>query len=494
MSRSRITIYAFLSTALGSLGLVLGGEIEAMFAWWLVIMLLLPPTLWAFSTTYTSLKIFCLTSFGTQYLTLPFFFLYRDNWQLADVKPFGFTALETLPILLKVSLFLCALVLFFKLIYRLSWRQKTLRKSTHTRRSSGLFKRVTELGSIASFDLKNNVNSAKTSGLIAFLIPLLIVLNLWQYSQGIGITGVDPPRLPYRMAGILFYFTKFLIPVLLGYLYLKTKRGWPLMLLYLVYAWVFGLCSTSKGAVIMVMAPVIALAWVDKRYGMLVVSFLGAMLGVFVASGARYYVHTVTNGVTGADTSLGLFTLIGNVFLEPSSKIWDFDFLPWIVVGIAGRIEAFGSLVQAQYYDPDAVVGAWGFIFRMVWTGLVEIDVDAHHIQWQGNTLPVGFYNGGSILSNAVIVGNSGLLWVVISALITAAMLVVVEKNTNSFVKKYVQLDVLRVPIIFYMTVLYFTHSSTSGQLIFILIAIALGRWLPFRPIRFGLRMRSRAN
>lgn len=455
---------------LASLGLAIAGEFDTMLAWWLSIVLLLPPLLWALKTPYVSLKTICGISFLTQFVTLPFFYLYSANFAWGHVKPFHFTAWEAFPMLSKVSLFLIALILFFKWLYPISLFGGSSRKLTNS--NSQITATKDRLNKYSDFDVRYNRKPWLFTLLIILLIAVLTPLNFWSYSKGIGLTGVEPPKLPYRLSGILFYLTKYITPLFLGYLYLKTKRGWPLMMLFLVYAWILGFCSVSKGAVLIVMFPVLALALVDKRKRMLVVASLGTVIGVSFADSARAYVHIVTFGKTGADTSLSIFTLIADMFTDPNNKMWNFDFIPLLVNSILARIEGFGNLVMAQYYDPDAVNGAWGFILRMIWRGLSTFDVDLHHIQWQGNILPIGFYNGGSLLSTIVIVGNAGLWWVVISALVTTLILVILEKSTKRLFSIYKLPKNISYVIIAFFCVLYFTESGGSQIFVYPLLLI----------------------
>jgi hypothetical protein len=251
------------------------------------------------------------------------------------------------------------------------------------------------------------------------------------------------------------------------------------MLLILAYAWVLGLSSVSKGAILIIMGPVVVLAWLDKHKIMSLVAFFASIIGISFAEGARAYVHIITTGKSGADTSLGLFTLITNIVTEPDSKMWNFDFVPVLVSHILNRIEGFNNLVMAQYYDPDAVVGAWGFILRMIWRRLSEFDVNAHSIQWQGNLLPEGFYNGGSLLSNAVIVGNTGLWWVVLSAIVTAIILVILEKSCSRISRKYKIFESIKNPMIIFMSLLFFTETGGNETFVFPLVFLFVASWLP---------------
>lgn len=471
---------------LASLGLALAGEFDAMLAWWMVIALLLPPLLWALKTPYVALKTICYISFLTQFITLPFFYLNRDKFAWGHVKPFEFTAWAAFPMLAKVSLFLFALVIFFRWFYQISLFGGALRKlPTQLPQVSASTGTEHQLQYV-SFDVRQNRKSWQFVVLIILLIAVLAPLNLWSFSQGIGITGVAPPALPYRLSGILFYLMKYITPLFLGYLYAKTKRGWLLMLLFLAYAWLLGLCSVSKGAVIIVMLPVVAFAWLDRHKMKLAVASLGTIIGVSFAAEARTYVYTVSLGITGADTSMSIFTLISNVFSNPDSEIWQFDFLPLFISGIMSRFEGFGNLVMSQYYNPDEVVGAWGFILMMIWKGLVSFDTNLHSIQWQGNVLPEGFYNGGALLSNAVIVGNAGLWWVVISAMVAAVILVILEKSTKRLSMSYKVTELMSVALISFLSMTYFLQTGGDKTFVYPFMLLFIASWLPRYPAKTG--------
>ncbi len=469
--------------------LALFSEFETISAWWLAIALLLPPLLLALKTPYVSLKTICGISFLTQSITLPFFYLYRDSFAWGHVKPFYFTAWEAFPMLAKVSLFLFALALFFKLLYPISLFGGSSRESTYTNPQVAAYKN--RFSEYSGYDVKCNRQPRLFTLLIILLIAVLTPLNLWSYSQGIGLTGVEPPELPYRLSGILFYFTKYITPALLSCLYFKTKRGWLMMLLILAYAWVLGLSSVSKGAILFVMFPVITLAWLDKRKLMFSVAFFATIIGIFFADAARAYVHVVIDFKSGADTSLSLLALISNIVADPDGKMFDFDFLPLLVTNLLNRIEGFGNLVMAKYYDPDAVIGAWGFILRMIWRGLSDLDTDLHSMQWQGNVLPEGFYNGGALLSNVVIVGNAGLWWIVLSAMVSAIILVILEKSSNRIARNYEQFKLLRRPVIFALTMLFFSTAGGDVTFVYPFALLFFASWLS--PIfRKNKRLQSR--
>ena len=85
------------------------------------------------------------------------------------------------------------------------------------------------------------------------------------FQNGISIVGVEPPRLPFKLSGILHYFTKYVVPLTLGYLYYRSPRNLPTALLLLGYGLLLGLTSVSRSALVLVLLPVLGLAWIDRR-------------------------------------------------------------------------------------------------------------------------------------------------------------------------------------------------------------------------------------
>src|SRR5260221_821142 len=412
------------AVVLVSLGLAVASEWDAMLAWWIAIALLLPPLLWALKTQHVTLITICAITFATQFTTVPFFYVNRDNFHWGHVKPFGFTAWEAFPILAKVALFLVALAAFFNWFYPIRIVGGSLRKLRSTR--IVLDGKNTDL----RFELAPRQNSVLYVTLILFIVVALVQFILWMFSKGISIVGVEPPNLPYRLSGILHYFTHYIVPLLLAYLYWKTKRNAFPMLVLLAYAWVLGLSSTSRSALVLVMLPVLAFAWLDQRFFMLLLAGVGTLAGFQIVTLARGFIQIIAFGEVGVVTDIGIGTIVLDIISDPDSPLRRFDFALQVFIAVFSRVDGFENLVMSQHYDPYQVVGPFGFMLRMISRGLAPMDIDAHHLQWQGNTLPEGWFNGGALLSKAVIVGNAGIWWIVMGAAGAALTLGVLEKST----------------------------------------------------------------
>ena len=305
----RTLAHGGVSIVLLSLALASFSEYDAMYAWWLVIALFLPALLWAVKSRFIALITIVSIAFLTQSLTLPIFYLRRDEFSWGHVKPFGFTALESLPILIKLAVFIYALIILFKLLFRVSLVGGSSRNLINKKLiKNELF--------ISPASVSNNGNIYRIeefggrrngSGIYSLLIVLIIIamapINIWMFSQGISIVGVEPPNLPYHLSGILHYFTKFIVPLTLAYLYFKVKRGWFLEILIMLYACVLGVSSVSRSSLMFIILPVLYLALVDRRLLLLAVSGFGATIGFSIVSLTRNYVYIVSDGVSGGDFS-----------------------------------------------------------------------------------------------------------------------------------------------------------------------------------------------
>ena len=459
---------------------MLFNESDAMFAWWLVVAFLFPLLILAIKTHSKVLITICSISLATQAITTPSFYIFKEDFHWGHVKPFGFDFTDALPILIKVSLYITGLILFYIVLRFALFRKKSL--STNT--SSRLNLRANPEKSDASIIKSSSNSKLRGEGLghgvaIFSVVILMIPLHAWMFLMGISIVGVDPPNLPYSLSGVLHYFTKYIIPLLLGYLYWKSKQSSKLAIFLLLYAWILGMSSLSRSALVTVMLPVLALAWIRRRHILLSVVGLGSIIGFSAVTNARGIVHFVSDGKTGAFTDMGLITLVGNIFDGEIEVIIGSEVILKTFIGVFDRIEGFRNLVMAHWYDPNQVIGSLGFVLRLLNRSFSSWDQDLHHMQWQGNVLPEGFVNGGALLSTAVILGNDALYWILLASMFSAITLLLLEISTMLFVRKYGLPDTLGTAAIVFLCVIYFIESGGSGVFFYPFIILLTFGHLP---------------
>ncbi len=464
----KVSQVIIISILLLSSFMIINNEWDAVFAWWLANILILPGLLLALKSKFFSLKTICLISFITQFVTVPTLFLTRDNFKWASTSSFGFTAMECLPIFFKVGVFLLILVMWFHILSRVSFFSISVRNNS-------MFDGNPQTEKFIDKYLKKSKHPDAYALLILLIIVLLIPINIWMFSKGISLTGVEAPHLPYKLSGILHYSTHYLIPMLLGYLYSKTRHGHFISMLMYGYGTFLGVSQISRSALVMIMLPVLVITYFNKKWIAFSLYTVFVGIGYFLITFAREVIGISVNGYNAANTDIGVINLIseaGNYikWFEPALYL---NFL-----GILGRVESFDNLVMANHYDPNAVDSAFDFVLRMIWRGLAPIDVDAHHIQWQGNVLLQGTYNGGALLSNMLIVSNDNLFWIVVYAFIVAAILLILEKNLQYLSKVYHFFPGIEIVLISFLSMIFFIETGGSESFVYPFIVVLVVKWL----------------
>lgn len=422
---NRLIAYVLGIAGLFSLFLILVGEWEAASALWVTILCTLPAAWLALRTSYLGVKIFCATTLITQSITVPAFYLKADLYTLSDYRPFAFTAMDALPVYLILGLFLWLMVCVVKLTERAFGPPVKLD--------------VVSLGVVmAAAATKPDRLSRNSTFVIGILLLMAISLPIksWMFDMGIGLVGAPPPELPYRLSGVLFYSFNYLVPVAIGYQYIQTKRNSLLLALIMsLYAVLVGLASVSKGVPLMIIAPIIAFAWLDRRWAILGVSVIFTVLGVTIPVKAREIVLLATEVSSESFTDLGLLGTLAEtldqIFWSPSLLL--------AFVDIADRFEGFKGMFLASQFNTDAVGSSWDILLKVVSYGfLVELDHDAIHSEYLGHTLPIGFYGVGATLNSwMMMVVNKNILMVLPFAAHAAITLVLLEKTLMRAARKH---------------------------------------------------------
>lgn len=485
--KNSITHRFLLAAGLFTVILFLAGEVHAAGALWVVIVCLLPPLMLALRTSYLSVKFFCATVFVTQIITVPVFYLQRDRYAFSDHRPFGFTALEAMYVFLILGLFLLLLVYLTKLAEKAFGAPVKFLVSGVDRSVAKPLSQNIDLIAGAAKRGASKSNMAYTISIV-LLVSALIPFNFWMFDMGIGITGAPPPLLPYRLSGILTYLQNYILPVLIGYLYFKTKRNSFLLVVILsVYALLLGISTASKGAVLMVTAPLIAFAWLDKRWGILAFSAMFAGVGVTMASTSREIVH-VADGVGG----IGSFTELGTLetLAETFSRL-EYSQILLVFAAIAGRIEGFQGLFLASQFNPVAVGGSWKLLMNAILNGWGNLDHVAIHLEYLGYSIPAGFYGVvASVPGYMMLAANNNILMVLPFAAFATTTLVVLEKTLLRTAYKYRFPLPLAQVALFYVTLVFYTSPGSEVFKTLFLVSIAL-RFIPalrLRKTNQGLR------
>ena len=262
----------------------------------------------------------------------PFFFMRREFYTYGGgfgaVKDFQFGVEELLRMYVGVLLFLAATVVFTLLI---------------PRRTRAAAERTATPGVDIGAGLPPRLRTLCGAGLALFLLAVALPASLFMYNARVGITGIEPPVLAYRMTGILTYFRMFLVPALILIGCGLSNRGVALSLVVLFYAFVAGFASASRFIAVASAAPLVVFAMMDRRMLRFAISVAAGAIFLLV-TGSRNFVYV---------RRMPLVELIATTVRESKAE----DFSPFdLVGGIANRVWGPQDVVLAsQYHVPSRI-------------------------------------------------------------------------------------------------------------------------------------------
>jgi hypothetical protein len=445
------------------------GEWEMLGAFWMVIICMLPGIWLALGTSYLSCKLFCALVFIPQIVTVPAFYLNANNYAFNNHRPFGFGAFEALPAFVTLGLFLWIVAFLVKLTEITIGSSAQLAKVNN--KTSIINARTTAI--LESNISKKHVskNNALVLISILFLISVSLPVKFWMFNMDIGLVGAPPPQLPYRISGILFYTFNYMVPIMISYLYIKSKRSSLLVALTIsTYALMIGFLSVSKGVLLLTTVSIIAFAWLDRRWLIFSISVFLSALGVLVVTTARKIVHVTEGNTVSAFTDLGGITTLKEVFSD--GLLTPELFL--VFIGIANRFEGFQSMFLASQFNPDILGGAWSIFFRVISFGRWgEFNFDAIHLEYLGYTIPYGLYGVGATYNSwMMLAANKNILMVLPFAAHAALIIVILERSIMRASRKY-PLSLIIGRSLLFLSVLWF-YTAPADQISSVILTVSI--------------------
>jgi hypothetical protein len=187
--------------------------------------------------------------------------------------------------------------------------------------------------------------SRRATRQVCCIIVFATILSSWMFSARIGLTGVMPPTLPFKLVGLMFYTQRFLIPLVLCVLYWRSTRPWWLYIVLLAYATWAGMASISRAALMLSAAPIIAITALEHRYGRLTLGLVGLAVAWFLVLAVRNVVYV------DPYEPLSLIA-VASVILPavelPWSVVWE------LIFHLSDRLYGAQTVILAsQYTVPD---------------------------------------------------------------------------------------------------------------------------------------------
>jgi len=395
-----------------------------------VLFLLLPPMFgvllyFAIRSKHFILTLFFGLTFIANAISPAFLFMNRDDYHYSGfsaIKDFNFDIYEFLSIYGYLYLMLLLILLFtLKLNKKLIKHPNKKDSKRNNPRQSSL---DNKLGIYRSIEKRRNSNKQIISiFIVLFIFCILVPLNIFMYVNGIGISTVQPTAQPFKLVGITFYFRAYIAPLIITFLYFKSKRNMGITLVILFYVAFIGILSLSKGNVLLNCLPIFIFAFLDRKTVRLCLVSLYILVVYGIVSWARQFVfladvgsfemiQLIFNGLSVETFSefLNLFSVLG----ELSSRLYGAN-----VMVLAHLSNLENNVMEAINFFLGKSENLSLFIFNDVF-GLVDAE---------GVVIGVGMGYLGTML----LLVNKNLVMLLILSFITAIYLSVSE----AIVRKY---------------------------------------------------------
>lgn len=395
------------------------------------------------------LTVYAVIAFGSAWLAPLGFFFEREKFTQdggqGTVRRFTFDALQFAevyqPILMTHCLILVLAIAFLRI------RTRMIRGT-----------RVG--GELARHDVRETLPGAVRaavwpfrSALIALIVGLCY-LNAWMFQNGIGITGIEPPHLPFKISGISYYLTRFVAPALILWLLVKFKPTTIELLLLLVYAAFAAFTSVSRTSLILLSVPVLLVIARDRRVLLGVVCLMWIGFVYPYLGFARNFVYAVEDGASVRNVDFGLIQVIGNALRGKGE-----DLILAAPLAIVERIGGGQDVILAAQYDRYVVGGPLVEFVRIYvhdfWDLASTVQAEMYDFAYTVRGYAVG---DGGFFAHILLVGGRDVEILLPLSMYLGAILAVGESIRR-------RLEAMRVPaevVIFYsllFNILFFALS-----------------------------------
>src|SRR6266568_1465722 len=454
------------------------GAFDSLILWLVLPLMYIPLVYLSLRSKYIILFLFVTLSTVTNAVTPAYFFLNKNEYASSgwnSVNKFEFIVGEYLYINSYLWVFLITVTILALMINKYLFitpkfqkercNSNYIVKSAH---ESNLSDNVLSANTI----FKKHKQSGKSLSLYGLLLLVLIIvlsfLNSWMFGRGMSITGLDAAQelLPFKLNGILYYFTRFIVPVIIFYIYSRSSRSLILTILVVIYATFAGLSHVSRTTFILILFPSIYFTLKDQKYSLFTALGIISLFLVSIISQARNFVYLVVGGVATKGHDGDLFSLLGNVL----DKFDDYD-LNAVLFSMLNRVGGAQDIVLGFQYDTTGMGGYWAN-FNRVFLWCSEDTHSSAQNALYGFSPSAGFSTGSWGFSSLILQiagGNLYILFVV--AFWVGLWIALGDKIISEYVRIFRRLDIVSV---FAFLFIFFFFASGHMSWFYSFIGISL--------------------
>lgn len=314
-------------------------------------------------------------------------------------------------------------------------------------------------------DTRLSIIKVKPYHFILFLTfsILFLLISFIGFYYKITISGIPSElQLPYKLNGATFYLARYILPMALIWMYLKYYQGnfYAEALLLFVF---FGasLLGATRFTLLILFLPILLISFNNKKskFYLLILIFLYMFSSVTLA---RYSIYGIIEENQIMNCGIGCLFELANPL-----SVYSFENFFDPILKILDRIESPNTLHYASDYCIECVGPLYEPFFRLVCQLCFPMDIDLHHMEWQGFLSPPGIVNNGGLLSVAISLSRVSFLYLLLYSFICAIIIHFLYLNIFGFANLYRARDSWIIPVIFLSGILFL---SDPGGRMFLLI------------------------
>ena len=261
----------------------------------------------------------------------------------------------------------------------------------------------------------------KSSYLIYILLILFAFMNYHMFNHSIGITGISPTVLPFKLSGIAYYFSRFIIPLILVFYFTKYKLEKTALSAVMIYALWAALSSASRLNLITVFFPIFISGFIYRTY--IFSMFSVGILFIFysIVGFSRDYIYAESEGVSIRNTNFSFFEVVSN-----SIVYFDYNNIFIAPLAVIGRIGGGQDVVLASQYSNKEIAGAFQEFLRLYIYDFGNITQEAQALMYNFSFLVDGYSPGdGGFFARILLVGDSSYFNIAIVSIFLGIILAI---------------------------------------------------------------------
>lgn len=290
-------------------------------------------------------------------------------------------------------------------------------------------------------------------------------VNWWMFTNSIGITGINPPELPFKLSGISFFTARFVLPIILVYLMTKFRPTLIELSLLVAYACFASLTSVSKAALVILFMPALIVLFVQKRFFILGVALVLLAFFYPVVGVARNFVYLVEGGFAVRNIDFSLIDVLLNSLLDHTVE--------GLFLGPLAVIERIGGgqdVVLAAQYDNNLVAGPITEFIRLYIFDFWDLSSTAQGLMYDYTPNVVGFATGdGGFFAHMLLAGGHSVIMMLLVSLYQGVLLVIANSTYMRMLRCSVPSEVALLYAIFFC-ILFFVFSIPLWLNVFIVV------------------------